>query len=60
MKYDPDILIMHPSLHHDIFRLTYKEMQKAIEETYDEDGARSLSGLNSCKSLESLFEILIR
>ena len=39
MNYDPDILIEHPSLHHDIFRLTYKEMQKAIEETCDEDGA---------------------
>jgi hypothetical protein len=39
MNYDPDILIKHPSLHHDIFRLKYKEMQKAIDETSDEDGA---------------------
>ena len=37
MAYDPDILRKHPTLHHDIFRLNYKEMQKAIEETYDED-----------------------
>ena len=39
MNYDPDLLRKHPSLHHDIFRLSYKEMQKAIEETSDEDGA---------------------
>ena len=38
MTYDPDILRKHPTLHHDIFRLGFKEMQKAIEETFDEDG----------------------
>ena len=38
MTYDPDILRTHPTLHHDIFRLNFKEMQKAIEDTYDEDG----------------------
>ncbi len=38
MNYDPDLLRKHPTLHHDIFRLSFKEMQKAIEETYDEDG----------------------
>jgi len=39
MNYDPDILRNHPTFHHDIFRLDFKEMQKAIEETHDEDGA---------------------
>ena len=38
MNYNPDLLRKHPTLHHDIFRLSFKEMQKAIEETYDEDG----------------------
>jgi len=38
MTYDPDILRTHPTLHHDIFRLSFKEMQEAIEATYDEDG----------------------
>jgi len=38
MTYDPDLLRKHPTLHHDIFRLDFKEMQRAIEETNDEDG----------------------
>jgi len=38
MTYDPDLLRKHPTLHHDIFRLSFMEMLKAIEATYDEDG----------------------
>jgi len=38
MTYDPDLLRKHPTLHHDIFRLSFKKTQKAIKATHDEDG----------------------
>ena len=58
MTYDPDLLRKHPTLHHDIFRLDFKEMHEAIEETYDEDGGswEDSDYHDACRVLDQLQE----
>jgi len=56
MTYDPDILRNHPTLHHDIFRLSFKEMQEAIEATHDADGGswEESDYYDACRVLDHL------